>query len=418
MPQHRFRPAAPLAGAIALIASQAAFATNGYFTHGVGVQSQGLAGAGIALPLDALASATNPAGIAYLGDRVDVGATLFNPDRGATIVGNGYGANGSYDGNGKDYFVLPEAGYVKQLSPQASLGIALYGNGGMNTDYRRNPFAAFGSTGSAGVNLTQAFLSPSFAWKPVEDHAFGVALVVAYQQFYARGLGAFASASIAPGNLSDRHTADSTGIGVRLGWTGRLTPNLTLGATWASKISGSFDKYRGLFADAGNFDIPQNYGLGLAWQAAPGWKLAVDWQHIDYGGVRSIANPLSNLFLGNPLGSANGPGFGWKNVNVYKLGASFDVDAALTLRAGFSHTDEPFGADQTFFNILAPGVVQNHVTFGASRRFGRGELSAFYARALRNTIDGANSIPASFGGGNANVRLSENLLGVAYGWKL
>ena len=36
-----------LLAAVALVASGAAMATNGYFTHGVGTQSKGMAGTGV-----------------------------------------------------------------------------------------------------------------------------------------------------------------------------------------------------------------------------------------------------------------------------------------------------------------------------------------------------------------------------------
>ena len=81
-----------------------ALATNGYFSHGYGVKSMGMAGVGIALPQDGLAAATNPAGTAFVGDRLDLGLTWFRPSRGAEIRGNGCPRlarplNGSYDGN-------------------------------------------------------------------------------------------------------------------------------------------------------------------------------------------------------------------------------------------------------------------------------------------------------------------------------
>src|SRR5512145_2458884 len=124
-----------------------ALATNGYFSHGFGVKSQGIAGVGIALPQDALAAATNPAGTAFVGNRLDIGATLFRPSRGTEISGNnlpgGATANGSYDANDTRNFLIPEIGYVRQLSPQLAAGVAVYGNGGMNTDYGSNPFRAF-----------------------------------------------------------------------------------------------------------------------------------------------------------------------------------------------------------------------------------------------------------------------------------
>jgi long-chain fatty acid transport protein len=40
-----------------------------------------MGGVGIALPQDALAAATNPAGMGLIGDRIDLGATWFRPIR-------------------------------------------------------------------------------------------------------------------------------------------------------------------------------------------------------------------------------------------------------------------------------------------------------------------------------------------------
>ena len=160
----------------AILAPGLALATNGYLSHAYGVKAQGLAGTGIALPQDGLAAATNPAGTAFVGNRVDVGLTWFRPNRNAEIAGNGAGLNGNYDGNDTQNFFIPEIGYVQQIDPQWAAGVAVYGNGGMNTDYGSNPFRAFGASGSAGVNLEQLFVSPSIAWKLNENHALGLAV--------------------------------------------------------------------------------------------------------------------------------------------------------------------------------------------------------------------------------------------------
>lgn len=99
---------------ILLLAAPTAFATDGYFSHGIGVRAQGIGGAGIALPQDGLAAATNPAGTVFLADRVDAGLTLFRPKRDAAITGNGFGANGVYDANGTSNFFIPEFGLIKK----------------------------------------------------------------------------------------------------------------------------------------------------------------------------------------------------------------------------------------------------------------------------------------------------------------
>ena len=134
------------------------YATDGYFSAGYGVKSQGIGGVGIALPQDGLAAASNPAGTAFVGDRIDLGLSWFAPKRSTEIVGNAVpGADGSYDGNQTKNFYLPEFGYAKQLNSSTAVGVAVYGNGGMDTDYGKNPYGAFGGTGRGVLNLDLMF---------------------------------------------------------------------------------------------------------------------------------------------------------------------------------------------------------------------------------------------------------------------
>ena len=71
--------------AVGLVLPGAAYATNGYFLHGIGTKTKALAGAGVAYPQDALAGAINPAGLAMVGKRYDAGLAIFNPNREYTI---------------------------------------------------------------------------------------------------------------------------------------------------------------------------------------------------------------------------------------------------------------------------------------------------------------------------------------------
>ena len=69
---------AVVAGLVAGLVTPA-MATNGYFAHGYGTKNKGLAGGGVALPQDAMIAATNPAGMALVGKRYDVGLAAFSP---------------------------------------------------------------------------------------------------------------------------------------------------------------------------------------------------------------------------------------------------------------------------------------------------------------------------------------------------
>ena len=421
MTSSALRPLLPALLGLALLPGTAQ-ATNGYFAHGYGARNQALAGAGIAFPEDALALVVNPAGITRLGARTDVGLTVFLPKYASRIEGSANpAANDAYAGSGKRAFFVPEFGLVRPLSEHLQFGLAVFGNGGLNSEYRRNPFQNYVPPGgpvlgTAGVNLEQLFVTPTVAWRLSERASVAVGLNVAYQRFEATGLGLFGSFSQSPQHLSDRGTDTDLGAGLRLGWQAELAPGWVLGATWSSKIRTRFEKYRGLFSDSGRLDVPENYGLGLAWTPRADWTVALDVQRILYSEVHAIGNSAASLFAGQPLGSADGPGFGWRDQTIVKLGVAHRVDEQLTLRAGASHARQPVPRGETFFNILAPAVVQTHLSFGASLKTGGGEWSAFYTQAFRHTVKGQGSIPPAFGGGEADVQLREHIVGLAYSW--
>ena len=398
----------------ACLAPALGHATNGYFSHGYGIKSKGMAGVGIALPQDAMAAATNPAGMALVGSRMDVGLDVFMPARDTTISGNGAGLNGSYDGDGRDKFFVPDFGYNRMINPNLAIGVSVYGNGGMNTTYEKSPFAAWGVTGTTGVDLTQLFIAPTVAYKITPDHAVGISLNLAHQRFSAYGLQPFAMMSSDPTKLTNKGEDSSSGWGVRIGWTGRMSDMVTLGATYQTKTRmGRFGDYAGLFPDRGAFDIPANYGVGIAVKATPKLTIAADVQQIDYSGVPSVGDTGASAL---PLGAKGGPGFGWRDMTVFKLGASYALSDTLTLRGGISAGRQPIPSSEVFFNMLAPGVIENHLTLGATWQLGDGkELSVAYMHGFEKTVSGG--LPPMLGGGTADLRMHQNSLGVAFGWR-
>ncbi|MEJ0061586.1 MAG: TonB-dependent receptor [Terricaulis sp.] len=397
-----------------------AHATDGYFAHGIGTKAKGQAGAAIADPQDSLAIAANPASALELGNRWDAGLEVFRPTRSAVISGNGAGANGVYDGDGAATFYIPEIGYVRQLNDRLALGVAVYGNGGLNTDYNSgNPFGAYGATGEAGVNFEQLFISPTLAFRVAEGHSIGIAANIVYQAFSAKGLNAppFLGSSSDPANFTNRGKDSAFGIGWRVGWLGHFTDRLSVGAFYQSRAeTGDFDNYAGLFAESGGFDVPASYGAGVSFQATDNLNIAFDVREIEYSDVASVGNELGQLFLGNPFGADNGPGFGWEDTTTYKLGASYRLNDAWTVRGGYSTGSQPVPEDQTFLNILAPGVVQDQYTAGATWTLGSGlELSAYALYAPEETVEGSGSIPGPFGAGEADITLGETAFAISVG---
>ena len=73
---------------------------------------------------------------------------------------------------------------------------------------------------------------------------------------------------------------------------GRLSPGTTLGLSYTTKMDMSkLDKYKGLFAENGGFDIPSNFSIGVAFMPTPAVTIAADYGRIYYSDARSVSNP-------------------------------------------------------------------------------------------------------------------------------
>jgi len=360
-----------------ILSNQTASATDGYFSLAYGTQNKGMAGAGIAWYKNSLING-NPASLVKLGNQYQFGVTIFRPDRNYTVTGNPSGmpntfglAPGTVESDSKTFFI-PNFGANWLINDKSSFSVAMYGNGGMNTDYApKNGFGTFGAPDKrTGVDLGQMFLNLSYAYQLSEKHSFGVTAIAAYQYFEASGIAGFAGMSSDPTKLSDNGHDNAFGMGFKLGYLGQLSEKLSFGASYQTMVYMSeFDDYAGLFAEQGDFNIPSTWTVGLAYQANEDWVFAADFKRIDYTDVPSVSNkmktPMDPAF--SPLGTDKGSGFGWEDINVFKLGAEYAGIETWTLRAGYSHCDQPIKKSEVMFNILAPGVVCNHFTLGCSK---------------------------------------------------
>jgi long-chain fatty acid transport protein len=299
--------------------SGAAMATNGYFTHGVGTESKGMGGAGVASPVGngPIAVATNPALGVFADDKWQVGMAIFSPMRSYTArdsLSGGFGgafalSAGEYDSD-NEVFPIPYVAKNWSLNDNSALSFVFYGRGGMNTEWDSGQFATFDPTGQggtpssfpgvygggkAGVDLMQAFLSINYSFKINDRFVLGIGPVAAAQMFKAEGLVQFTpytktfadtfagllqqgvsvpeaqqQAFAAVTSLTNTGRDTSTGYGFAAGlWTG--TDALSLGLSYHSKMSMSeFDKYSDLYAQQGGFDIPSTIKAGLrSWPVMP-----------------------------------------------------------------------------------------------------------------------------------------------------
>ncbi|MRT92551.1 OmpP1/FadL family transporter [Ancylomarina sp. 16SWW S1-10-2] len=387
---------------VGIISSQTASATDGYYSLAYGTQNKGMAGAGIAWYKNSLING-NPASLVKLGGQYQFGVNMFSPSREYTVTGNPSGmpntfglAPGTVESDSKMFF-MPTFGANWMLNEKSSFSVAMYGNGGMNTDYApKNGYGTFGMPDAdTGVDLGQLFLNFSYAYQVSEKHSFGITAIAAYQYFEAKGISTFAGMSSDATKLSDNGHDSSFGMGFKLGYLGQLTDKLSVGASYQTKVYMSeFDDYAGLFAEQGDFDIPSTWTVGLAYEANENWVFAADFKRINYTDVAAVSN---NMNFTSQLGNDNGSGFGWEDINVYKIGAEYAGIDTWTLRAGYSHCDQPIQESEVLFNILAPGVMQDHITLGCSKVLSdKGNAVHFaFVYAPANSVKGYNQMDPS-----------------------
>lgn len=434
---------AALVTALTMITS--AHATNGYFLPGFGMKSMGMGGVGIAAPQDSISGASNPANLTQVGMRGDIGMSVFDPVRSARI-GNAsksgdstfFGFDGASESD-QEWFLIPEMGYSMSLSENLFAGIAFVGNGGMNTTYEDNFFDSndMQNLGKLGVDMMQLLMPVSVAYKPNANHAVGLSLVGAVTRFRAYGLENFKAISSDPAHVTNNGFDYSYGGGLRLGWLGNfMDDKLGIGLTWSSKMyMTKLDKYRGLFAEQGDFDIPENYGIGLSLKPYEFLTVAADVLRIRYSDVASVGNRgpgavtgpgfqgVQSGFpcgvLGNAalcLGEDQGLGFGWKDMTIYKVGADMVLNDSWTVRAGFNYGKTPIPNDQLTFNTLAPAVVERHYSVGFTWKSKTSpiEVTGAYMYVANNE---QNASAQNIVGG-VDIEMNQHVLGVSFGWVL
>jgi len=448
------------------------FATDGYFSAGTGTRNKGFAGAGISFLYNPFSAANNPAGIGFMTKKFsfEVGVGLFNPNRQYTVIGDAttpdkwFGPAGTVDPryarlgfapgtveSGSEYFVIPTLAFTFKLGEKNTIGLNIWGNGGMNTDYDTKTYyseiiAGFGDmdpvtpgvqnpmlgvTAPTGVNITQLFVSATYARVLGENHSIGISPIFAYQTFEANGLEAFRDMGMAGANgdyVTGKGSVSSTGFGFKIGYQGELFDGFRLGASVTPKIGTSkFDEYKGLFAEEGGFDIPLTWTAGISYDFNETFTLLFDVKQILYSDVKSIANPMvastMQPFIPNPnwggptdpavmipnetfvpLGDENGAGFGWDDMTIFKLGGEFHLEK-WDLRFGFSHGTQPIGEDDVMFNILAPGLIENHISLGFTRHLGDHALHFAFTSALNKSVEGPNPFDE-----NQRIKLEMNQL--------
>ena len=287
-----------------LLISTSVSATNGYIPHGIGL-SKSLAGAGTAVPLDALTGLRNPGAMVRVGQRFDAELSLFMPNR-------EYKANNDFqsppfafvppgtESSENDFFLIPSFGANWKVGDRSTIGFSVVPQGGLNTKYDTRTFQFFAPPGApgefqagkpTGVDLMILVTGVTFARELFPGHSIGLTPIFAAQRFKARGLQPFKALSTSPNNVTNNGYDYSYGGGFAVGWLGEVHERVNLGVSYQSRLwMTDFGDYKGLFAKGGEFDIPPIVNAGVAIKLTDNLTVMGDYQNIFYGDIKSLNN--------------------------------------------------------------------------------------------------------------------------------
>lgn len=403
-------------GALALaVMAPAAEATLGIFEHGYGIKSMGAAGVAYGFAEDTIALSANPAHALSLGDRYDIGYDVFSPLADARIHDVPGQPDGRYRTDAKRYYGVPQVGLSLRLNERWAFGMTAFA-AGLGPDYPDSPYARYGGASRTSLGLGQAGISFALAHALTPGQHVGVAANVGYQTLMTKGLEPFTAVSVDPDHVTNQGKDGSLSGGFTVGWIGELAPGFKAALSYRSKSwTQRHREYRGLIAEGGKLELPAMWGGGLTYKPVPEVVLAFDYQRVEYASERAIGNGLAQLNEGHLLGSDQGPGFGWADQNVYKFAVIWSATPQLDLRLGYLGASQIVQASDTLFAFLGCVTLTTHYSVGASYKFGKWDVSGYTAWAPKQTVRGENSIPAAFGGGEADIGNEVYMMGLSFG---
>lgn len=359
--------AAALIGLFALPAA----ATNGMNLEAYGAKAGGMGGASFAFENGNSAIMNNPAtlGLRQEGQNIGVGLTLLMPDvKTITPMGNTAESDG-------DKYWMPSLSYIRK-SGNLTYGVGMIAQGGMGTEY--------GS--SLSGSPTMPFRSEVGFGRLMFPLAFNVNpnLTVAGQIDY---VWAGMDVQMSPDGsnyVSFSNSNDFTGAATGNGWAFKLgahykvSDTFSVGATYHSKTdisdlegSGTLNGNPAEFKVI-DFQWPETYGVGLAWQATPKFMLATDVKFIGWKDSMKdfrLAANVGGMSMAFPPLPQN-----WKDQTVIMIGGQYMLQPGLALRFGYNHASNPV-PDSTL-NPLFPAIIESHYTLGLGWNIGGGHSVA------------------------------------------
>jgi hypothetical protein len=225
--------------------------------------------------------------------------------------------------------------------------------------------------------LQRTVVAPSLATSWGETGSLRLTGVLAYQRFASFGLGTTidgwhplpswqrdssygAGARIDVGNV----------IGERLRWTFGYQSRVGMDA---------LSNYRGVFADAADFDIPASSLATLSYSLTPDLSIDAGVQRVQYSAIKPFTSSnLPTRFLAL-LGDSSSPVFAWRDLDVYSLGWTWHDADLGNLQMHYTTRQQPVPTSRLLENALSSATAKGMYSLAWMRPFGDAASVSFSA---------------------------------------
>jgi len=363
---------------VGMLAMHPAFATNGINLIGFGAESTLMAGADIAVARDTSALNTNPAGLTQIrGQAFDgFGALLRTFD-----LVHKDDLNSDVHASNR-YTFLGGGGYAKSLETlPCTAGVGLFAQGGAGGVFE-NVNTAFGTQDELSSLFGIAKVIPGMGCRVSDRLSLGASLGIVYASIEQKLFPE--TSSLAPFAGYELKEAAALKMGYKLGAQYRVSPALTLAATYTEKTelpltdgtlvanlsAQGFGKVSYADARVTGFALPREIALGLAFKPADAWLLSFKLNWINWAdAIKTVTVRATQPDDGAaPAAYELVSAADWKDQWVIASALAYDWDARTTLYAGHNYGKNPIPARNS--SPLLAGILEHHLTFGAARQFG------------------------------------------------
>jgi long-chain fatty acid transport protein len=422
-----------LFSALLLTSAFSAFAGH-VDTYGIGSKATSMGGAVVAGIDDPFAVYYNPAAMSNIKQPMfSVGTHLVDPHltiKNYQVNTSGLAADAPFGAAGikdeADLLIVPHFGYVHPINDKLTLGVAFYVPYGLdlkwNPNENENP-AAYNTFHSWYL---REVITPSLSYKVNDKLSLGAGISIGKakagneRKRYVPQKMTVAS-PLMPSALADAY-ADLDGAKIKMEYEDNFNWSYNLGAVYKfnDKFTGgiTYRSYSNIdlegtadvspeMKDWNNqhvgsttaVDTPDSIQLGVEYKVTPKFKVEADIVRTFWSRIESYTVAFDNYLLQSNVSPGQIPGAiaeapfqrDWKDTWQYRLGAEYQLNEKVALRAGYYY--DPTVVPEDTFDVLWPDSDKHVFSGGVGLNFGKVTVDTVVQYILINevTIDSGAS---------------------------